>query len=426
MTGTVVIVGASVAGVRTAQALRGEGHTGRIVLVGAEPDEPYDKPPLSKQFLMGTQEAPRITLLTSDDATAAGIELRLGVGAAHLDVAGKAVVLASGERLDYAAVVLATGAAARPSPWAVASGVHVLRTLADSSGLRSALAAHDTVVVVGGGFIGAEVASTASAAGRHVTLVDPLPAPMSRQVGSDVAALLGQVHARHGVSTRFGVGAVSVVGGAGALRVTLTDGSALSAGTVVVGIGATPADGWLASSGLLVDDGVVCDRYCRAVDNADVYAAGDVARWFHPRYGELVRVEHWTNAVDQAACVAHNLTHPDDLREYAPVEYVWTDQYDWRIQLVGRPHRGTGMQIFGVPDADRPRFAAVYGDADGQFTGAVVVNWPKALVSCRRLAEAWESFGGACEQIATLALALSASARPPAGPAALTPQAGAI
>jgi NADPH-dependent 2,4-dienoyl-CoA reductase/sulfur reductase-like enzyme len=186
----------------------------------------------------------------------------------------------------------------------------------------------------------------------------------------------------------------------------------LRAGTVVVGIGATPGDAWLASSGLRLDDGVVCDRFCRAEGAVGVYAAGDVARWFHPRHGELVRVEHWTNAIDQAACVAHNLVHAGDLWEYAPTEYVWTDQYDWKIQLVGRPHQGSELRLLGDPQASRPRFAALFGDDAGQLVGAVTVNWPRALATCRRTAAAGAALRAVCEQVAALDATSAALARP--------------
>jgi NADPH-dependent 2,4-dienoyl-CoA reductase/sulfur reductase-like enzyme len=410
VTGTVAIVGASVAGVRTAQALRTEGHAGPVILIGAEPGLPYDKPPLSKQFLAGTWSAEKIVLLSREAAQDQGIELRLGVPAAHLDVARRSVLLADGERVSYDMAVIATGADARPSPWRPASGLHVVRTLEHSRDLRAGLAAQDSVVIVGGGFIGSEVAATARAGGREVTVVDPLVVPMGRLLGAETGALFESLHHRHGVRTRFGVGVQDVAGTAGSLRVTLTDGEVLRAGTVVVGIGARPGDAWLASSGLLVDDGVVCDQYCRAVDAPEVWAAGDVARWFHPRYGESLRVEHWTNAADQAACVAHNIAHPDELQDYRPTEYIWSDQYDWRIQMVGRPHRGTEVRLLGDPGASRSRFAALYGDDAGQLVGALTVNWPRALVTCRRLAQADTAFSAACGQVGALA-----STAPPGG-----------
>ncbi|QRP49472.1 NAD(P)/FAD-dependent oxidoreductase [Amycolatopsis sp. FDAARGOS 1241] len=383
MSGTVVIVGASVGGVRTAQALRAEGHAGRIVLIGAEPHPPYDKPPLSKQFLSGAWEHPRLALLSEEEAAAAAIELRLGVAATGLDPAAREVELADGTRVAYDTLVVATGAEARPSPWP-APGVHVLRSLVDGAGLRAALAEDGPVVVVGGGFIGAEVAATAHAAGRAVTIVDPLPAPIARVLGDEVGRLVGEVHRRHGVETRFGTAVRDVTGRAGAFEVTLTDGTVLPAGTVVVGIGAVPAVGWLTGSGLELADGLVCDEYCRATGHPEIFGVGDVARWFHGGHGEHVRVEHWTNAVEQAACVARTITHPAAPVAYRPTEYVWSDQYDWKIQIAGRPQRADGFELAGDPAADPPRFAALYRSS-GALSAVVTVNWPKLLVNARRL-----------------------------------------
>lgn len=378
-------MGASVAGVRTAQALRREGFAGRVVLVGEEDELPYDKPPLSKQYLGGTLDASRLRLLTEESAASAGVELRLGAAATSLDVPGHRVHLADGTEIGYGACVIATGASARSFPWAARSGVHLLRTRADSDHLRSSLQPGRSVVVVGGGFIGAEVAAGAAAQGCRVTVVDPLAAPAARVVGDEVGELLASVHGRHGVSTRFGLGVSSLQGQEGRVEVGLTDGSRLVADAAVVGIGATPNDQWLAGSGLSLDDGVLCDELCRAVDGPDVFCAGDVARWLHPRYGEPVRVEHWTNAGEQAACVGHNIAHPGDLRAHRPVEYVWSDQYDWRVQIVGRPRRGVVGELVGDPDGTPPKWAALFAAEGGRLEGAVTVNWPRASVDCRRL-----------------------------------------
>jgi NADPH-dependent 2,4-dienoyl-CoA reductase/sulfur reductase-like enzyme len=401
--GTVVVVGSSVAGVRCVQALRSEGHTGPVVLVGEEPELPYDKPPLSKQFLAGTWDAGRVGLLSAERAAELGVELRLGSAAERLDVAGRRLHLADGTALEWDAVVLATGAAARPSPWRTDSGVHVLRTLADARALHVALQDDAPVVVVGGGFIGAEVAATAHALGREVTVVDPLPTPIGRVVGAEVGEHFTALHHRHGVQTRFGVGVESVSGVAGELTVTLTDGTSLAAGTVVVGIGATPNDGWLATSGLLVENGVTCDEFCRAVHAPDVYVVGDLARWYHPGHEEHVRVEHWTNAVDSAVVAAHNIVHPDDLRAHAPVEYVWSDQYDWKVQIVGRPATATRHELVGSWDGASARGAAVYADAGGRLRGVVTVNWPKALVVSRRVMTAGGTFDDVLAQLGALA-----------------------
>lgn len=404
MAPTVVIVGSSVGGVRTAQALRAEGHDGPIVLVGSESELPYDKPPLSKQFLAGIWETERITLLRQAEADSSRIQLRLGVAAERLNLAAHEVVLVDGSRIPYDIVVLATGSAARPSPWVVESGIHVVRSLDDSHSLRAALIRGGTIAVVGGGFIGAEVAATASAAGRHVVVIDPLPSPIGRLLGPEIGELFGRIHANHGVDTRFGVGVAGIQGRAGDLRITLTDGEVIVAATCVVGIGATPNVGWLESSGLLIQNGVVCDQFCKALDHSDVFAAGDIARWFHPGHGELVRVEHWTNAVEQAACVAHNITHPDAPRTYRPTEFVWSDQYDWKIQIVGRPAASSSPKIIGDPIASPHRFAVLYRGANDSLGAAVTVNWPKALLACRRMVATGAAFESAAGTIRALAI----------------------
>ncbi len=403
MTRTAVVVGSSIGGVRTAQALRSEGFDGRVVLVGEESELPYDKPPLSKQFLAGEWDVDRVRLMTQEDAERHGIELRLGARATRLDVAARRLLLEDGTALGYDSAVIATGASARPSPWRPRSGVQVVRTLADSRALPDHLRREGPVVVVGGGFIGAEVAATARGLGHEVTVVDPLPAPIGRVVGSEIGRHFSELHHRHGVATHFGVGVEAIDGEAGALRVRLTDGSDLPAGTAVVGIGAVPNDGWLADSGLPIENGVLCDEHSRALDAPDVFAVGDVARWFHPGRREYVRVEHWTNAVEQAVCAAHNIAHPDDLRSYRPVEYVWSDQYDWKAQIVGRPMHGTRHEVVGRLEGDDPRAAVLYTDDSGPLLGAVTVNWPKALVQCRRAMSEGASFDEALTKVSALA-----------------------
>jgi NADPH-dependent 2,4-dienoyl-CoA reductase/sulfur reductase-like enzyme len=383
MSGTTVVVGSSVGGVRTAQALRSAGYEGRVLLVGEEPDFPYDKPPLSKGVLTGTQQPSDITLLTAQDAAAGGIELLLGRRAVGMDVAGSRLELEDGESLPYNDLVIATGARARPSPWDCPSGLHVLRTQQDAQALREDLQHAGPVVVVGGGFIGAEVAAAARQLGCEVTIVDPVPVPMSRILSTEIGEHFLELHRRHGVRTQLGVGVEAVEGSRGALTVTLTDSTQLQASTVVVGIGALPNDRWLESSGLLVDDGVVCDEHGRALAASHVYAVGDVARWHHPRHGEPVRVEHWTNAVEQAVVVAHNIVFPDDVRTYDPVEYVWSDQYDWKIQVAGRTGGAQEHVLIGDPASDR-RFAALYNRDGEHLSGGVAVNWPQAILACRR------------------------------------------
>lgn len=206
---------------------------------------------------------------------------------------------------------------------------------------------------------------------------------MNRVLNPEIGAWFAELHRRHGVRTILGVGVEGIHGEQGNLRIQLTDGNVLDAATVLVGIGATPNEEWLKTSGLLVDNGVVCDEHCRAVEEPDVFAVGDVARWFHPRYGVDMRVEHWTNAVDQAICVAHNIAHPSDLRPYAPIAYVWSDQHDWKIQVTGRTGGISEHVVIGDPHADN-KFAALYTEDGQHLSGAAIVNWPRALIECRR------------------------------------------
>ncbi|MEU3271081.1 FAD/NAD(P)-binding oxidoreductase [Saccharomonospora sp. NPDC006951] len=384
MSPSTVIVGSSVGGVRTAQALRACGYDGEVLLVGEETVLPYDKPPLSKGFLAGTSSVDDITLLTEKAAADAGIRFVRGRAATALDVAGRWIELADGERLRFDDLVVATGARARPSPWGSMPGVHVLRTLGDAEGLARDLGEGGPLVVIGAGFIGAEVAATARGMGvGDVTLLDPAPAPLGRALDSGLAVWCARMHSGHGVTTRFGVGVEGIDRQRDGLLVRLTDGRRLPAATVVVGIGAVPRDEWLRSSGLLLDDGVVCDAYGRAAGTGHVYAVGDVARVPHPRRDGLIRVEHWTNTVEQAARVAHNIARKDSPRVHEPVEYVWSDQYDNTIQITGRT--GKDLSAVTVPGPDPARaFARLYAERDGRFAGAVTVNWPRALITCRK------------------------------------------
>lgn len=400
-----VVVGASIAGVRTVQALRAGGYAAPIVLVDAQADLPYDKPPLSKQFMRGQWDVGQVQLLDERGAAELEVTLQLGEAAEHVDLVRREVHVAGARVLPWDHLVLATGVRARRLPWRATSGVHELRTLTDARRLRATLDEPGPLVIVGGGFIGAEMAAAARARGRDVTIVDPLPVPIARVVGDDVGGLFEQLHHGHGTSTRFGVGVEDISGTAGHLSMSLTDGSWLSAATVVVGIGAVPEDGWLAASGLALEDGVLCDEFCRASRRPDILAAGDVARWFHPIHEEHVRVEHWTNAVEQAGVVAHNVLHPDDLRAYAPTEYVWSDQYDWKIQIVGRPRAAAAVtEVFGSTDCDRPRFLVAYGDSYGRLMAAVGVNWPRATMLARRLVTQRVTFADALGPLSLLSV----------------------
>lgn len=386
-----VIVGTSNGGIATAQALRRADYGGRIVLLGEETDWPYDKPPLSKEFLAGTATAAEISLLTEADADRLGIDLRLGCRAAGVDLTHSVVELGSGERIGFDHLVIATGARARPSPWGQSADVQLLRTLQDARRLQAALRRGGRLVVIGGGFIGSEVAATARARGIEVAIVDPVPALMERVLGPLIGGKFTELHQRHGVSMRLGVGVQEITHENGCLRIGLTDGSTVDTDSVVVGIGAIPNDEWLVSSGLRVDDGVVCDEYGRAGGAHNVFAVGDVARWHNPRYGRSCRVEHWTSATEQANVVAHNITHPDDPTSHAAVEYVWSDQYDWKLRIAGQTGESTKVEVV-EDDQVADRFAALYSTDGVTLSGIAVVNWPRALVAGRKALQLSSSY----------------------------------
>lgn len=390
-----VIVGASVGGVRTAQALRAEGYAGKILLFDQDPELPYDKPPLSKGLLSGKTERESIRLLTIEKAADLGVELRLGVAVAKVDPVARRIELADGSHESYDHLVIATGAAPNRGPWGQREGIHVIRTLADTVALRAELDLGGPVVVIGSGFVGSEAAATARELGHEVHLVDPVTTPMSRGFEAEVGRRFTELHEGHGVNCHFGVGVGGIEGTRGDLTVHLTDGTTLAASVVIVGIGAIPSTAWLDDSGLKIDNGVVTDEFLRAHGAEGVYAVGDVSRWFDTSIGKHVRVEHWTHAVDQAVCVAHNIVAPDDLRAYACVEYVWTDQYDWKIQVVGH-HDGA---VVREEIAGGRGFAVLYGGVDGALLGAAVVNWPKALITTRKAMASGTSFSEVVDKL---------------------------
>ncbi|CAJ1511201.1 NAD(P)/FAD-dependent oxidoreductase [[Mycobacterium] burgundiense] len=408
---TVVIVGASVAGVRVAEELRRNAFDGTIVILDEEAELPYDKPPLSKALLAGTTGVEDVTLLSRAAANELGLDLRLSSRASTLNLSRNEVEVDGGDRVGFDQLVIATGARARPSPWGQPEGLHLLRTLGDSQRLRADLERGGRLAVIGGGFIGAEAAATARSMGLAVTMIDILPAPMERVLGPEVGQRFAALHQRHGVQTIFGAGVAEVTGHRGEFRIGLTDGRTVDADYVLVGIGAIPNDDWLASSGLLIDNGVVCDERCQAVDAPGVFAVGDVARWRNPETGRLTRIEHWTSAIEQAALVAHNITHPDDQLDYSPVEYVWSDQYDWKIRVAGNPGHTEGrhVEILGE-ETDSNRFAALYHDGD-TLTGLVVVNWPRALIAGRKALSAGTAYPLVRESLLELAQRPSPAAK---------------
>lgn len=390
MRGSVSIVGASLAGYWAAETLRRDGFEGRISLIGDEPHAPYDRPPLSKKFLAGDLEDDRLPLTTAEKLADLGLEMRLGCRATGLDVATRTLEV-DGVAEPYDGLLIATGARCRNLPGTAGlPGVHTLRTRDDAEAIRDALAnGARRVVVVGAGFIGAEVASTAIGRGAEVTMVEALEAPFGRVLGVEMGAVMADVHRRHGVDLRTGVGVDEVLGDDRLVGVRLADGATLEADLLVVGIGVVPNTDWLEGSGLTLDDGVVCDETCLAAP--DVAAAGDVARWANPRYGEVMRVEHWDNAVQQGVHAARRLLQSDEeATPYAPVPWFWTDQYDRKVQLAGRPHTDDEVRVVAGSTAEH-RFAAFYG-RDGRFTAALGMNRPRQVMQSKGLLDAGASW----------------------------------
>lgn len=390
-----VIVGASLAGLKTATALRDFEYDGEIVLIGDEVEAPYDRPPLSKAVLTDGLTVDRIAL---GEPSELDVDLRLGRRATALDPAIRTVTLDDGQRLSYDALVVATGATPRRLPWRDLAGVCYLRTFADAVALRDRLRPGRRAVVVGGGFIGAEAASAARRLGLDVTILEANRAPLSRVLGDAVGSALGGLHERNGVDLRCGAEVTDVEGDETVTGVRLATGEVVSADVVIVGIGAVPVTDWLATSGLTVDDGLVCDEHCRALGTTDVYAVGDVARWMNPFYGETMRVEHWTNAVEQAAAVAQAIT--GDPEPYAHVPYVWSHQYDHQCQMVGRIRPDHTPRFVGTPTDGAP-FVALYADGEA-LSGAVVLDLPRAIPKLKRLLSRRATIDEALSATATL------------------------
>jgi 3-phenylpropionate/trans-cinnamate dioxygenase ferredoxin reductase subunit len=382
---SIVIVGASLAGLRAASALRRAGYAGRLTLIGGEPHLPYDRPPLSKQLLLGTWEPGRIALTNAEQLADAKVETRLGVRATALDTRARVVKLADGSEVAFDALLIATGAAARPLPGTPPlQGVHLLRTIEDSLAIRAQFDAGARVAVVGMGFIGAEVAAAASQRGLQVTVVEVFSQPLERALGPVVGAICGDIHRDHGVDLRLSSGVAAIEGEGGHVkRLRLQDGSTVEADCVVVGIGVVPETGWLEGSGLTLRDGVVCEPTLN-VGVPGIFAAGDVCRWYNSKFEEEMRVEHWTNAVEQGMHAARNMLRDEaELQPFAPVPYVWSDQYDLSIQVVGRPHATDAVHVKHGALADR-RFVALYA-RNGRLTGAVGFGMPRELGDYRRL-----------------------------------------
>lgn len=383
MTGRrLVVVGGSLAGLRAAEAARRLGFGERITLVGAEVHLPYDRPPLSKAFLTAT-ELPDPIFRTSDRlAGQLQVELRLGAPATALDTVGQRLRVGA-QWLAYDGLIIATGAHARTLELPAMAGVHVLRTRDDAAAVRTALEAGPRVVIIGAGFIGSEVASSARARGLSVTIVEATEIPLSRAVGAEVGHALAALHGRNGTDLRLGTTLARIVGENRVERVELSDGTTLPAEVVVVGVGASPATDWLADSGLRLEHGLLCDEYLHTGAEG-VYAAGDVVRWPNPLFpqAEPMRLEHWTNAAEQSVHAVRNLLSPEDATPFQTVPYFWSDWYDSRIQFVGMPSHEEVRVVRGA--LNEPAFVALYRAGD-RLVGALALNQPAAISKYRGL-----------------------------------------
>lgn len=366
----VLVVGAGLAGLRTVENLRRDGYEGRISLVGAEEHLPYDRPPLSKQFLAGAWERTKIDLCTAEDLAELGVRTHLGRSAVALRPGqdpsdGSEVELDDGTVLHTDAVVLAVGVTSRVLDGQPDSA-HLLRAVDEAERLRDALASASSLLVVGAGFIGAEVASTARDRGVAVTVVETGTVPMARLLGEQAGAVVARLMVDAGVDLRTGV-AVSELTSSGA---TLSDGSTVTADEIVVGVGGMLDLGWLEATGVDVSAGIPCDHRGRVDGLPGVWAAGDAAAWTDPDTGEHTRLEHWTSASDQAAAVAADITGTD--LPPAAVPFFWSDQFGMKIQLVGWPDRADSLlPLHGEGLGDGPVKGTVLGYLRGDDLVAV-------------------------------------------------------
>ena len=367
---TIVIVGAGLAGAKAAETLREEGYDGRLALVGAEAERPYERPPLSKGYLQGEAERDSVYVHEPGFYEERAIELRVGTAATAIDPAERTVTLADGERLRWDRLLLAQGAEPRrlPVPGADLDGVLYLRDLADCDRLRATLRAGGRLVVIGAGWIGAEVAASARQAGLEVSLLERLAVPLEHVLGPTVGAIYADLHRERGVDLRTGVEVEALEGTGRVERVRLSDGRAIDCTAVVVGVGVLPRTALAEDAGLAVENGVLVDATLRT-SAPGVYAAGDVANAAHPFYGRRVRVEHWANALNQGPAAARNMLGRDE--PYERIPYFFSDQFDVGMEYSGLA-RGTDEVVFRGDPGSRELIA--FWIADGRVAAGMNVN----------------------------------------------------
>ena len=385
---TYVIVGASMAGAKAAETLREEGFDGSIVLLGEEQERPYERPPLSKGYLLGKEDKSSVYIHEPTWYAENDVDLRLGVTATSLDVGARQVALAGGGTVGYDRLLLATGAVPRrlSVPGADLDGVLYLRRVGDSERLAGALRGGGRVAVVGAGWIGLEVAAAAREFGCEVTVVEPEPGALHRHLGPELGAMFADLHREHGVTLRFGESVTELRGSGAVSSVATSAGAVLDVELVVVGIGAVPATRLAADAGLDVANGVIADAGLRTSAH-EVFAAGDVANAFHPLYGKHVRVEHWANALNGGPAAARSMLGKGV--SYDAVPYFFSDQYDLGMETAGLPEPGSYDQIVYRGDREAREFIAFWLSRGAVVAGMNVNVWDvsddiQSLIRARR------------------------------------------
>lgn len=373
---SVVVIGAGLAGHATARALRKEGFDGRISIIGDEPERPYDRPPLSKEYLAGTMSESELSL--EGEGEDLNLDWVLGSEVTGLDVAERTILLADGRRIDGEAVVVATGSRARRLEHQL-SGVHTIRTLSDARALKSELVPGARVAVIGAGFIGAEIASTIHKLGLDVTVIEAAPAPLAGPLGIELGAAVAALHTANGVDLRCGVGVSGLTGVDRVTGVILADGSEVAADVVIAGIGATPAIDWLAGSGLDLYPGLVASSVGQTAAPG-IWTVGDCSAWYDEHKGTVHRVEHWTDSRDRPQVLARALLGEPSGQLRAP--YFWSDQYGVRIQFAGRRHGDETVEI-ETGSAQTRDLLAVYR-RDGDVVAVLGMNQPKLFTRHRK------------------------------------------
>nr|WSX19246.1 FAD-dependent oxidoreductase [Streptomyces tubercidicus] len=370
-----LIAGAGLAGAKAAETLRAEGFDGPLVLLGDERERPYERPPLSKGYLLGTSEKEKVYVHPPQWYAEHDVDLRLGRTVSAIDPAAHEVTLADGSRLGYAKLLLATGSTPRrlPVPGADLDGVHYLRRLADSERLQEVNRSASRIVVIGAGWIGLETAAAARTAGVEVTVLEAAPLPLLRVLGPEVARIFATLHTDHGVELRGGAQVAEITGTNGAVDgVRLADGSLIGADAVIVGVGITPNTEPAAAAGLKVDNGIVVDERLRS-SHPDIFAAGDVANAYHPLLGRHLRVEHWANALHQPKTAAQAMLDQDV--RYDRLPYFFTDQYDLGMEYTGYVEPEGYDRVVFRGDTDAREFIAFWLSGGRVLAGMNVNVW---------------------------------------------------